>query len=342
MPSWPSNLAYPQIGIVLCLIHVVLHWAIDRARQWCDSHRISVDRVNPARGTYDGAPCDIARVPAGDAEILDQLRRWKISGIEPPARYEPRDGGFLVAYTEGTRFEAIPADLCPTLRQLLTTLNHLFAWSYSIDRLDSDCMFWNADAGEIVLRLECRLRKFEGDSAVQRCRTMNDFGAWLEGRLPRPVEPLLADLLSELSEEDPNECPTPAEALEHPYFWDAGRKLGRIDKISDRLFSNQAAIPRFDEATAVVIGRNWKHLVDQELVVEAQQKIVYDGTKMSSLIRLMRNKHQHRAVDSAGRPLACVGKTDQEYFDYFNTLFPNLFLYAHYFVESEEVHADMG
>jgi hypothetical protein len=335
MPT-PTGIYWPFhcVGIVVFVLYCVLQlFSVSKPR------RITISRRDPRVGTCEGRPCSVVVTRATSMNDLSRLSQLQISGILRPIAYEQTREGFVIAYPLDAlcKFEVSPANFREFAERILKTLAELHAMSYVIEGVDGDCFFGCGDR-PLIGRLETRLR--EGCSATQLCKMMNEFGAFLLKERPRepgPLDPFLEDLLSELCDPDPEEAPTPSEAAVHPYFWSATMLIHAIQRMSDVLLGDTAMMRRFDEQTAVVVGQNWKRVVDEQIVADAQQKIMYDGTKMSQLIRLIRNKAQHPAVDNLGRRLPCLGYSDDEYFAYWQKLFPNLFLFAHYFLETEQV-----
>jgi hypothetical protein len=153
----------------------------------------------------------------------------------------------------------------------------------------------------------------------------------------RLCEPLLIDILTDMTADAPGDRPLPGEVLQHPFFWSGPRRIALLCGLSDLLQSPQAHVrnlgPVFESRTHQVIGVDWTQKLDQSLLIDAGKFATYSGKVAADLIRLIRNKWMHKPHKENGERLEAIGSSADDYFAYFDTRFPNLFLYSYYFVE---------
>jgi serine/threonine-protein kinase/endoribonuclease IRE1 len=88
----------------------------------------------------------------------------------------------------------------------------------------------------------------------------------------------------------------------------------------------------FEEYQKEIVGDNWIKVVHPSIMLDAVRRSNY-GNTITDLVKLIRNKHSHRATDEDGKFVTVLGHTPDDYFEYFHRKFPNLFLYTYYFVE---------
>jgi hypothetical protein len=136
---------------------------------------------------------------------------------------------------------------------------------------------------------------------------------------------------------DALERPFPMEVLKHPFFWTGQEKVRLFLNLSDFLQSQYARVnglgPLFERRRREVTGADWTKELDRSLLLDASQFAIYSGKTLADLVRLIRNKCLHTPHDARGGRLEAIGTTYDDYFAYFNSRFPNLFLYSYYFVE---------
>ena len=74
----------------------------------------------------------------------------------------------------------------------------------------------------------------------------------------------------------------------------------------------------------------WKSLIPAELMNDLQSNInTYAYDCLRDLVRMIRNKYHHRG--EIKDPSLSKVTTEDAFFDYFDNMFPNLFLYCYYF-----------
>ena len=139
------------------------------------------------------------------------------------------------------------------------------------------------------------------------------------------------------TDEEAEEIPTPDEVLSHPFFFSSVQKLDLIIHASNFLLSKDSRTGRyiqlFNAHSAEIVGDNWMHFLDSHLLQDAINHTDYKGEFASELVRFIRNKWIHSPVMPNGAKCCSSLQDADEYFNYFNTRFPNLFLYTYYFID---------
>jgi serine/threonine-protein kinase/endoribonuclease IRE1 len=98
-----------------------------------------------------------------------------------------------------------------------------------------------------------------------------------------------------LSHECLNQRPDTTTCLMHPYFWDAGWRLGFLQDASDR-FEIMCRDPRdphlvlLENNAIIVVGPDWPARLDKIFVENLGKFRKYDGRSVQDLLRALRNK----------------------------------------------------
>ena len=219
------------------------------------------------------------------------------------------------------------------MKSALDTISELAKLNYVHGKID-ESVFYKDNQGRLVIgKLVSSLRL--SNELSDKAKDIFDVAQVVHRRLNGVIsDPLMADLLDEMLDSDPIERPTPAEALDHPLFWDAERKINLYFQASDFLRSDRAKKCRkqFDSCRAEIINGNWKKYVSKELVEEASghNQLGYSGESTCDLVRLIRNKWAHRPNEKLVTDFPMKPK---DFFDYFDQRFPTLFLYTYYFYD---------
>lgn len=170
----------------------------------------------------------------------------------------------------------------------------------------------------------------------------------------RSNEDLLAiRLLQKMLVFDTNSRATIYEVLRHAFFWNSTRWIGFLLEIGNKLEKNVAGQKqmrrtsidptlkllqdKIDLGSYSVIGKDWKFRLDQLLVDNLEPwrfKKVYDGTKLTELIRAFRNKWTHKEKLNF-QEKALFGKfTEILFLKYFTKRFPSLLMHVHEAIET--------
>jgi hypothetical protein len=269
---------------------------------------------------------------------LLRLSRAQLGVILTPIHHEGTDTVFDILYpsdSEFTEFEITNHNLPRFVHEVLEILQELHERGYSIEDFDESCFFRPVGSSKVLIGgIENRLREVNCDHPI--CQSINAFGRFLhEKHHHSDSDPLFHDLVSEMRLSDPDEWPTPAEALDHPYCRTGTWFIACIAVINDFLQGHLSAQTEFDLLTTTVIGPNWIRLIDPDIMAESKQTSLY-SSKMSDLVRFIRNKSQHPPSGDNPQSLPLLESWNRKRFDYFHRRFPNLFLHAYYFFEREQ------
>jgi serine/threonine protein kinase len=142
------------------------------------------------------------------------------------------------------------------------------------------------------------------------------------------------DMVKSMLNPDPKLRPTAAQILEHPYFWDANKRLRFLKDASD-FFEfekpNSEVVLRFEayaDRAAVIPGMNWVAQLPEELLSDLNKFRKYNGAKLRDLLRVIRNKAHHYR-DLPPEAQATFGQIPEGFLDYFcKTRFPDLLTFT--------------
>ncbi|VEU38629.1 unnamed protein product [Pseudo-nitzschia multistriata] len=175
------------------------------------------------------------------------------------------------------------------------------------------------------------------------------FGEWFEREANimhnRPnLKPLTSisseayRLIRSMLDRNPRLRPTAKEVCEHPFFWNAEKKLTFLCDFSDRLetdtiapgSSNVFGSFAIERGALEVVGTSWEEKLDSSLVDNVQKFRTYDYSCVRDLLRLIRNKHHHfeelpeafRLNEAPNQNALCK---------YFTKIFPALIMHCYTF-----------
>ena len=141
------------------------------------------------------------------------------------------------------------------------------------------------------------------------------------------------DMVKQMLHPDPKLRPTAAQILEHPYFWDANKRLRYLKDASD-FFEfekpNSEVVLRFEayaERAGVIPNMNWVAQLPEELLSDLNKFRKYNGSKLRDLLRVIRNKAHHYR-DLPPEAQATFGQLPEGFLDYFKTRFPDLLTFT--------------
>lgn len=236
------------------------------------------------------------------------------------------------------------------LKKMMNAVLLLFKNGFVHGKIDVNCIFSDSDGEPLLGGFEklCHSsqsqEEYEEDiSSVakiiyfvieQKCKEKfkkrKEFDLEDIQKLIISFDPLLFDLLKEMTCPDYNERPNAAEVLSHPFFFTTSQKMELLSHAKEFLEKNKNSgiYNFFNEKSNLISGENWTLFIDQRLFNEAVLRSDYDGRLASDLVRFIRNKWEHPGFTLDGQKL--VG---DQYFSYFHKLFPNLFLYTYYFLD---------
>jgi len=143
------------------------------------------------------------------------------------------------------------------------------------------------------------------------------------------------DLVRAMINRNPKARPTAAQICNHPFFWDASRRLSFICDFSDRLesdFESNSAAYDFERLLVEkqapdVIGISWASKIDSCLLNNVQKFRTYDTSSVRDFLRLIRNKHHH--FDELPSEFKETVSTQKALLEYFEARFPKLLLHCY-------------
>lgn len=141
------------------------------------------------------------------------------------------------------------------------------------------------------------------------------------------------DLVLRMVSHDPRHRPSAAEALTHPYFWDANKRLNFLQDASDRfeIMDKDPPTPALvllESKARNVLGTDWHRRCDRMFLENLGKFRKYDPTSVQDLLRAMRNK-KHHYQDLPGTLKKVLGSLPDGYLNYFTRRFPELFLHVY-------------
>lgn len=95
---------------------------------------------------------------------------------------------------------------------------------------------------------------------------------------------------------DPEERPTAAEVVEHPFFWDDKKRMDFLQELSDLLEregDESRVVCALEAAARQVVGSGWDKKLPIELVADMAKYRRYKSSSLVDLLRLIRNKRHH-------------------------------------------------
>lgn len=235
------------------------------------------------------------------------------------------------------------------LKRTMIVLSTLFKNGFVHGEINTDCIYSDSDGEPLLGGFEkkCHASKSQEEHEAdilsvaqliyqvisQKCKDklktdiINLFDV---KNLIASFDPILYDLLEEMTCTDFNDRPTAEEVLLHPFFFTTSQKMKLLSHAKDFLEKKKNSIIYniFNEKSSHISGENWTFYIDQRLLNEATMRSEYNGQLTSELVRFVRNKWEHPGFTSDGQKLV-----NEQYFNYFHKLFPNLFLYTYYFLD---------
>lgn len=173
------------------------------------------------------------------------------------------------------------------------------------------------------------------------------FGEWYEREANIMKNRPAIDALKELSVEawdlvraminrNPKARPSATQICNHPFFWDALRRLSFICDFSDRLesdFESNSAQYDFERLlverqASDIVGSSWASKIDSCLLNNVQKFRTYDTSSVRDFLRLIRNKHHH--FDELPAEFKEIAPTQKDLLEYFEARFPKLLMHCYH------------
>lgn len=145
------------------------------------------------------------------------------------------------------------------------------------------------------------------------------------------------DLISNMIIRNPKLRPSTLQVLNHPFFWDDGKKLEFLLKVSDRFEIERRDPPselllKLEDHAIDVIGENWCEKFDKNFLDNLGKYRKYHPDRLMDLLRAFRNKYHH-FNDLPPDLILEMGPIPDGFYKYFIKRFPNLFMEIYKMVE---------
>ncbi|KAL3745696.1 hypothetical protein ACJRO7_014763 [Eucalyptus globulus] len=106
------------------------------------------------------------------------------------------------------------------------------------------------------------------------------------------------DLISRLLRQDPKSRPRASEVLHHPFFWSSKRRLTFLHDVSEKIKSedekgNSDFMKNLEVTVQPIFKGRWDKIIDPKIMVHLRRFATYDGRRVKSLLRAVRNKVNH-------------------------------------------------
>lgn len=315
---------------------------------------ITVDPNDPTHGTVAGERCSIVRVKNFDETTLTQKN--ELVGIPTIITMQNLDDGRKEIFFQPLNpYNFHDPNFNPKLfiQKAMICLQSLFRNGLVHGSISSETVYAGGNNEPLFGGYENSMKR--SNELNDRANDILNVGLIVDNYINSILEkekdiennekellkdsaylPFLIDLLNEMTNQDPEERPTPEEVLRHPIFFEGYQKLDVYKQASDFLNKpeNKNLKQMFENHASEIIGNNWMHGLDKDLIDDALQNTDYADNSAIDLVRFIRNKWIH-PPDEYKRTefMQQIFKDSDKYFEYFQTMFPNLFLYTYYFID---------
>lgn len=322
--------------IFLCMyvFFRVVEYFVKRMQQIEDKiEHIIIDKEDDSIGYFNGTPLTIIRIEHINKRSLTLARSFRsLDGTPTLVKDEEHKGTTIIGYQKLGRYDFNNFDPQKFLKDALNSLVSIFQSGIVHGAIDESMIFADDNGRILIGGLEWNASKTL--SIEKRSKDIFALGVIVKNNYSIQNSPLLIDLLSDMLNKDSKERPTPEEALQHPYFWSIERRASLYYQVNDEL--NSPSIP-YDTLFAferhrvhVVQSVSWMTVLPKHLISDLKQRGDYGGDSLRDLIRMIRNKMEHTG-DIPPKLEKIFGRESTSIFNYFDNLFPNLFLYTYYF-----------
>ncbi|KAI8908939.1 kinase-like domain-containing protein [Gorgonomyces haynaldii] len=203
----------------------------------------------------------------------------------------------------------------------------------SIDIFSAGCVFYFAlTQGEHPFgeKMSREINIIKGNFRLQHLDPLGDTGV------------LSKELIKRMIPRDTRKRLDAKKILEHPFFWDASRRLLFLQDVSDRLeiesreFSNSSKLlVQLEKHSNRIIGPDWTRKINKSVLEDLSKYRTYDGRSIQDLLRALRNKkhHYHELPEDVKKDL---GSNPSEFMSFWTTKFPSLFTHVYLFVQGSK------
>ncbi|OHT16422.1 hypothetical protein TRFO_02678 [Tritrichomonas foetus] len=363
---------YFVTSLTLIVMYVGLRFIEKLTQQLTMSMQITFDKDDPNQGSFGGEKCTIVRVKREDRyELFESILRDRseLVGLPTIRAVKTEEGVHTILYQLLVQYNFDEGfDPKYFIKKAMLCLQSLFKNNLVHGSIAEETVFVGGNNEPLFGGYEETIRRSteEKDRAEdilavakivksRLIRSQNTTPNNTVNSITSPntdniisangnndsavydVDPLLEDLLEEMTRDEFIERPTPHETLRHPLFYTGLQKMNLLCHASDFLMSPTAKerdLPRlFDENYSDVVGANWMHTVDERLLNDALQNADYKDDSLVDLVRFIRNKYMHPLKKSEDEMIRSIMNNADNYFQYFHKMFPNLFLYTYYFID---------
>ena len=303
------------------------------------SHKIVVDKKDRNFGIFNHTKCSIIHDVHIDNSVIKDIIEMNLQYILQFKAYDEYNKKIIIASQLLLPYqwnkEALNNKFLQIfLKRTLNALLLLFQRGYVHGAITKECFYIDSTNGEVILGgLEKCCHK--SNDRNEHKKDIQSLGKVISEYLGPINDPILVDLLYGMQNSNSEERLTAKETLNHPFFFSPTKKLEIIEKANNYLQKNRYLrndlIVEFDRNTFPVVGKDWTRMIDPNILNDALNFSDYT-IFLSDLIRLIRNKWKHLANIQEE-----FIKNEEEYFSYFHTRFPNLFLYTYYWLENHDI-----
>lgn len=139
------------------------------------------------------------------------------------------------------------------------------------------------------------------------------------------------DLIEQMISPDPEDRPSTACVLKHPFFWSPEKQLLFFQDVSDRIEKEPLDSPivvRLETAGRSVVRTNWRMHISVPLQTDLRRFRTYKGNSVRDLLRAMRNK-KHHYHELPREVQETLGELPEGFVSYFTCRFPRLLMHTH-------------
>ncbi|EAY17085.1 hypothetical protein TVAG_297640 [Trichomonas vaginalis G3] len=298
---------------------------------------LEIDKNDPLNGTYGETRVTIIRVPFSEQNNLSYSRIQRLTKpLHTPKLYTRQiiktDDIFAYQMLHEIDYSTISSfSFCKTLLETLKSIHNEGLVHLNIS---TDLIFSDNEGNPILAGIEWSSAEKTDEDAANNIKQLGDI---LTHKFDQnKIDPLLKELIYDMTLPKWTDRPTAEEALQYPLFMTASQKINEFHTLNAILSSNlldPVTLYKFEEPRIDIMQCVfWKDRIPKELVSDLQLRgehgYSYDSLK--DLVRMIRNKYQHRS-ELKDKALIKLTESDESYFNFFNERFPNLFLYCYYF-----------
>ncbi|WFC93456.1 non-specific serine/threonine protein kinase [Malassezia brasiliensis] len=140
-------------------------------------------------------------------------------------------------------------------------------------------------------------------------------------------------LIARMIAPQPADRPSADRVAQHPFFWNAQRKLAFLQDVSDRLETMERDPPSLasqvlERNADAVIGGDWRRRFDRAFLEDLGRFRKYDKSSVQDLLRVIRNK-KHHFQDMQPQLKKQLSPMPEGFLAFFVRRFPQLFLHVY-------------